>query len=268
MSTLTKNAIRFAVVLFVFALVFSSVHFAMAAVGKDARVTQVFRDVRLLASHAAPRPATLNDNIHAGTAVRTGSDSRAELTFTDQTITRLGANSVFGFGEGGKSYDLGSGAILMYAPKEAGTVKINTAVATAAVSGFTMIYEFHNANWNKCVMIEGDGRVTLTRYPNQSRDLHSGQLIVFRPDATTLPEPEDFDVCKLIKKSRLITQFGKLPSYDLMLSICQRLQTSPLNGKLVDPTNVDALDQNSSAHPHPPPPPPPQPSPDGELRRR
>jgi hypothetical protein len=267
MNKSTKSGIRFAIAIFLVAFAFGSLQLALATVQKDARVTQVFHDVRLLASHAAPRSATVNDNVHAGTAVRTGSDSRAELTFTDQTITRLGANSVFGFGEGGKTYDLGSGAILMYAPKEAGTVKINTAVATAAVSGFTMIYEFHNTTWNKCVLIEGDGTVTLTRYPNQSRNLHSGQLLVFRPDATTLPEPEDFDVCKLIQKSRLITQFGKLPSWDLMLSICQRLQTSPINGKLVDPTNVDALDQNSAAHPHPPPPPP-QGSPVSELRRR
>jgi hypothetical protein len=30
-----------------------------------------------------------------GTAVRTGLESRAELTFTDQTLARLGANTVF-----------------------------------------------------------------------------------------------------------------------------------------------------------------------------
>ena len=62
---------------------------------KDARVTQVIKDVHLLGSKSAPRPATVNDSVGEGTAVRTGGDSRAELTFTDQTITRLGSNTVF-----------------------------------------------------------------------------------------------------------------------------------------------------------------------------
>src|SRR5207245_9516021 len=96
----------------------------VAAEQKQARVTEVIHDVRLLAAKAAARPAAVNDTIHEGTAVRTGTDSRAELTFTDLTLTRLGANTVFSFGAATRTYDLGNGAILMSAPKQAGTVKI------------------------------------------------------------------------------------------------------------------------------------------------
>lgn len=61
---------------------------------KEARVTLVVQDVRLLPSNAAPRPASVNDPVRAGTAVRTCTQSRSELTLTDLTITRLGANTM------------------------------------------------------------------------------------------------------------------------------------------------------------------------------
>src|SRR6202008_1512975 len=68
---------------------------ANASASQEARVSQVIQDVRLLEAHAAPHPAAVNDKITLGTAVRTGVESRAELTFPDLTITRLGANTLF-----------------------------------------------------------------------------------------------------------------------------------------------------------------------------
>src|SRR5436305_12697261 len=92
--------------------------FVYGADQKQARVTEIVHDVRLLASQAAARSATVNDTVNPGTAVRTGTDSRAELTFTDLTLARLGANTVFTFGGGAHTYDLGRGAVLMSAPPQ------------------------------------------------------------------------------------------------------------------------------------------------------
>src|SRR6188472_4209814 len=64
---------------------------------QQARITQVVNDVRLLPNQLAARPAVINDEVKQGTAVRTGRDSRTDLTFSDLTITRLGANTVFSF---------------------------------------------------------------------------------------------------------------------------------------------------------------------------
>ena len=197
---------------------------AFAAEKKEARVTQVIRDVRLLASDAAPRPASLNDSVREGTAVRTGSDSRAELTFFDQTLTRLGANTVFSFGGGRGNYDLKSGAVLMSVPRSAGPVRINTAVAAAAVTGFVAIYEYHAKSWSKFLILEVDGRISLKRHPGESKNLHAGQIIIFRSDATKLPEPQYFNICRLIETSPLIAQFPKLPTWARILSECQKQQ--------------------------------------------
>jgi hypothetical protein len=91
---------------------------------KEAKVTQVIQDVKVLPSNAAPRAAAVNDNVHQGTAVQTGVQSRSELTFKDKTITRLGEKTIFSVGEGARTIDLGSGQFLLYVPKKAGGAKV------------------------------------------------------------------------------------------------------------------------------------------------
>ena len=263
MKTRVPN-LNLVAVISLIAVIFAIGRFMFAAEQKQARVTEVIHDVRLLAPQAAGRPATVNDTVREGTAVRTGSESRAELTFTDLTLTRLGANTVFSFGAAARTYDLGSGAILMSAPKESGTVKITTAVATCAVSGFTCIIEYHSNSWNKIVMPNADGSIWLKRNPHDKRHMHSGQMLVFRPDATVLPEPIDFDVCKLINAGHLITGFTKrLPEWPTLVDLCQRQRVEPVKKKLIDPTSQDIIDQSINARPMEP---IPRPSLPGDLR--
>ncbi|HKR54517.1 MAG TPA: hypothetical protein VJR93_09240, partial [Chthoniobacterales bacterium] len=84
-----------------------------AAELKEARVTEVVKDVKLLPTGAAARPAAVSDEVRDGTAVRTGLESRSELKFPDQTLARLGANTVFSFNEGTRSLNLQDGAMLL-----------------------------------------------------------------------------------------------------------------------------------------------------------
>ena len=102
---------------------------------KAAKVTQVIQDVRVLQSNASSRPAAVNDNVHQGTAVQTGVQSRSELTFKDQTITRLGEKTTFNVGDGPRNIDLGSGQFLIYTPKKAGGAKVKMGPVKAAISG-------------------------------------------------------------------------------------------------------------------------------------
>src|SRR4030095_13004183 len=97
-----------------------------AAQPDQARVSQVIQDVRLLEAHGAPRPAVVNDKVTAGRAVRTGTESRAELTFTGITITRLGANTIFSLTAGAREVELTRGTILLEVPPKAAPVKAST----------------------------------------------------------------------------------------------------------------------------------------------
>lgn len=249
MKTRIRHSNLFAViVLLVFAVAIG--RFVFAADQKQARVTEVIRDVRLLASKTSARPAVVNDMVREGNAVRTGTDSRAELLFLDQTLTRLGANTVFSFGANARTYDLSNGAVLMSAPRETGTVKVNTAVATCAVSGFVAIWEFHKKNWNKVLFLEGDGKVALKKNPNDPRTMHSGQMLIFRPDATVLPQPQNFSVCKVMSNGLLITGFkNKLASMPELVAQCEKEKALPGTTRLLDPTNQNAVDQAMSARP-------------------
>src|SRR6478736_5072662 len=102
---------------------------------KEAKVTQVIQNVQVLPSNAAPRAAAVNDSVRQGTAVQTGVQSRSELTFKDQTITRLGEKTIFSVGEGARTIDLGSGQFLLYATKKASCAKVKMGSVTSAITG-------------------------------------------------------------------------------------------------------------------------------------
>jgi hypothetical protein len=130
--------IQFRLILTIAGLVFalaSGLNEVSADELKEAKVTQVIQDVRVLPLNASPRPAAVNDDVRHGTAVQTGVQSRSELTFKDQTITRLGEKTIFSVGEGPRAINLGSGQFLLYAPKKAGGAKVKMGPVTAAISG-------------------------------------------------------------------------------------------------------------------------------------
>src|SRR5438105_5357956 len=122
---------------------------------KEARVTQIIRDVKLLPNAAPARPAVVNDPVRDGTAVRTGIESRSELIFTDATLARLGANTIFSFTEGTRNLELTDGAMLLRVPQNAGCATINTAAVTAAITGTTIMVEFHKHYYIKFIVLEG-----------------------------------------------------------------------------------------------------------------
>jgi FecR protein len=130
-----RNRIVLLIAAFAFALAVGLPNKISADELKEAKVTQVIQDVRVLPSNAAARPAALNDRVRQGTGVQTGVRSRSELTFKDQTITRLGEKTIFSVGEGPRTLDLGSGQFLLSVPKKAGGAKVKAGVVTAAITG-------------------------------------------------------------------------------------------------------------------------------------
>src|SRR4030095_4538247 len=183
---------------------------------KEARVTQIVRDVKLLPNAAPARPAIVNDKVHDGTAVRTGIESRTELMFTDATLARLGANTIFSFNEGTRNLELTDGAMLLRVPKDVGGAKINTAAVTAAITGTTIMLEFHKNSYIKFIVLEGTGRIFMPNRVGESVLVRAGQMLITKPDAVHLANPVDVDIRKLRKTSRLIRGFGKMGSEDLI----------------------------------------------------
>jgi ferric-dicitrate binding protein FerR (iron transport regulator) len=217
---------------------------SFAAQRKEARVTQVVRDVRLLVSQAAPRPASLNDNVTDGTAIHTGAGSRAELTFPDLTITRVGANSIFSFEQGGRSVDVESGAILLCVPKNSGDARVHGDVLTVGITGTTLLFESHPGSYNKLIILEGAARVALRSHPAQAVFVRAGQILVVQSGATRLPNPVEIDLDRLMKTATLITKFRPLPSLNLIFAVIddQKRAGAQLINPDFTPTELDARD--------------------------
>jgi len=222
-----------------------------AAQRKEARVSQAVRDVNLLAPHAAARPAHLNDNVTDGSAVRTGVDSRAELTFADLTITRIGANSVFSFEENGRNVNVENGTILLRVPRDSGGARIRSSPLTVGITGTTVMFEYHRRTYAKLIVLEGGSEAWLTKYPGNRVRVRAGQMLIVRAGATRLSEPIDIDLDRLLRTATLITAFPPLPSLDLIRNVAntQKKSGSPLINPLIDPTGMGARDVNASTRP-------------------
>jgi FecR protein len=199
-------------------------HASAADSKKDARVTQIIRDVKLLPSDAAARPAIVNDKVHEDTGVRTGGDSRSELTFADLTITRLGSNTIFSFNKAGRNAQVDSGSILLRVPKDSGGGAIKTSAVTVAVTGTTVIFECTRAGKAKLIVLEGGARATLVKHPGQSQYVRAGQMLDVPAGATTLPLPTNVDLNQIMNTYPLITDFPPLPSRDLIVAASQQQQ--------------------------------------------
>jgi hypothetical protein len=209
------------------ALIILQLPAASAAGSKEARVTQIIHEVKLVPEKAAAREAALNDKVAEDTGVRTGGDSRSELTFPDLTITRLGANTIFSFNKSGRTANVDSGSILLRVPKDSGGGTIRSSAVTVAVTGTTVIFEGSRGGRNKLYTLEGSSRVALKTKPGDWRKVLAGQLLDVPPGATTLPMPVNFDVNQLMRTHPLITDFRPLPSYPLIMAVAQQPAPPP-----------------------------------------
>jgi hypothetical protein len=188
---------------------------------KEAKVTQVIHDVRLLPSNASPRPASVNDRVQQDTAVRTGVESRTELTFSDLTITRLGSQTIFSFNAGSRTVNLKSGSILLSVPKGSGGGKIKTAAVTASVTGTKIVMQYHPDHYDFRV-IEGTAdlcqneskNVRLRRRDNEPCPdcivVHAGQMVSGKP-GECFSQPVAFNVAEFIATSELFAGFPAIP---------------------------------------------------------
>src|SRR5438874_1811293 len=220
---------------------------------QQARVSQVIQDVRVLETHGAPRAAAVNDKVTQGMGVRTGAESRAELTFTDLTITRLGANTVFSFKQGSRELDLTSGAVLLQIPPKAPAVKVSTSAVTAAITGGTAL--FATGPPTKFMVLEGIGTFYPTGHPERAVTINGGEMMTMTADRR-MTKPEKFDVKLVLKTSRLIKDFPPLENMPLVMAVVDlqlaEQQLAALNSQALARDLVDVIgttDQNVNANP-------------------
>ena len=183
-----------------------------AAQLKEARVTHVVNDVKLISAHAAPHAAVVGKSVRDGDVIGTGAASHSELILADQAIVRLGPKTTVSFSEATRTMNLGEGAMLFQIPKSAGDVKIKTDAIMTESTGATGIIERHGQFYVKVLVLEGTVRCYLTNRLGESLLVQPGQILITKPDVTALPEPADFDIAREMKTCLLVREFQSLRS--------------------------------------------------------
>jgi hypothetical protein len=221
------------------AILSASLAWVHAAPLTESTVTEIIREVNVLPPGAAtPAAAKLNALVRAPERVRTGAESRTELTAPDRTITRIGANTVFSFETRGRVINLERGSILFHSPKGAGGGTIKSGGASAAILGTTLIVAATADNGFKVIVLEGRGRVTL---PNGSRaTLDAGQMVFVLPAGAGFSPVLDINLGRLVAGSLLVKGFSQeLPSIERINTAVKKQSARIEKGRAVD-TGVSA----------------------------
>ncbi len=177
---------------------------------KSAVITKVVEDVKISENSRAATSASTGQKIGGSSTVLTGRQSRAELSFPDQTVTRIGANSVFRFNSGSRDMSIEKGSFLLQVPKNAGGATIRTATITAAITGTTTLMEYSPDQWVKFICLEGEAQLS-NKYGNKTT-ISPGSMLIMHPDAREFPRPVTVNLTKLVKTSKLTNAavFGQL----------------------------------------------------------
>ncbi|HTB84814.1 MAG TPA: FecR domain-containing protein [Candidatus Sulfotelmatobacter sp.] len=212
---------------------------------KQSKLTQVVNDVEIIsAADQSQKNASVNDVFKMPDILKTGPQSRAELVADDETVTRVGANTIFSFDPANRTIDLKQGSLLFHSPHGKGGGTIHTGSATASVLGTTLIITTTPSGGFKVLDLEGSVEVNFLNGLNQK--LAPGQMSFVLPGGNQLSPIVVFRLDDLTKNSRLVGGFhNQLASLPLILQQVQKQLAAIAAGKLGDTGLLVGSDGNS-----------------------
>jgi len=214
--------------------------------------TEIVKQVNVVAATTkTAEPANVNEIVKAPDLVRTGPESRAELTAPDQTITRVGANTVFSFEPTGRDINLEKGNVLFHSPAGKGGGTIRSGGAAAAVLGTTLIVSSTGTGGFKVILLEGKGKVTLGN--GKSAALKAGQLVFVLPGQTSFGPVLTINLGKLVAGSQLVTGFANPLSSMPLIQAAIDAQNKLIAKKRVEDTGLTPEDFGKRHQPSRPP---------------
>ncbi len=199
--------------------------YVLAEPFQQAEITRKVNTVSLVEKQAS-KPAEVGDVVKGSTAVKTGSDSRAELQFPDMTLTRLGANTLFSFETGGRAMSLESGTMLFSSPKGKGGGQVQAGAVTAAVTGTEFLLSRLANGDIQLVVLEGKVKLFFTDDPEKSRVYRAGESVTIPKGSTVIPNGVTINLRRLIATSRLLEggNLGPLPRQAVLIRVADSQQ--------------------------------------------
>ncbi len=208
---------------------------ALASPQNEARITRIVKDVQLVTAEGVSRPGAINDEVREGATIRTGQESRGELTFADGIVARLSANTHFTIENGKRDLDLKEGALLLETPRSARGAKLSSKEVSIAIAGTTVVFESYPTHF-KLLVLDGTGRLYRPHHLGDSVLVRPGQMVFGRVEAP-LSDPVDFDLSRFLKTCRFITDFSPLRSQPQMAKEIAKQQHEKSEKGLID-TNL------------------------------
>jgi hypothetical protein len=184
------------------ALLAASAAPVFSATPAETRITHAVREVRCDPPATSNRAAAAHAVIANGTTLRTGARSRAEVTFGDLTVSRLGAESEMTVENGARNLRLHRGTLLLDIPRLHHKARVRIGALTASGSGTTVLIAHAPGDSVKVLVLAGTLRLTVAGWIGDSIALTPGKMLMAKPDVRTLPAPVDVDT--LVKTSSLI----------------------------------------------------------------
>ncbi|MFP4300379.1 MAG: FecR domain-containing protein, partial [Spirulinaceae cyanobacterium] len=144
-----------------------------------ATIAALRNQVRLIRKNQAARAARVADVIAPGDAIATAANSLAELRFNDNSLARLGAQTVFRFNAGTRAVDLSRGTALMLIQPGQGSSTIRTPNAAAGING-SAIFCRYNPETDTTVFgaLTDSGIEIFNADGSQRLELKGGQMAV------------------------------------------------------------------------------------------
>ena len=213
-------------------LVGVSVTALAAASLTESTFTEIIKDAKVVAATTkSATPAQTNEVFRVPDLVRTGPDSRVEMTAPDNTITRIGANTVFTFEPLERTIQLKKGSVLFHAPAGAGGGSIKYHGTAAAVLGTTIICTVLPDGSFKTLVLEGQGQVTLRA--GWAVTLNAGEMLTVRPDGNGFGPVMIFGLEDVVSRLQLVNGFSHpLSSLPLIAAAIQHQNQQIAAGNL------------------------------------
>jgi len=201
---------------------------------KQAKFTQVVNKVAVFsAQKKISHPVVVNDIFKMPDLLRTGPNSRAELVAADDTITRVGANTIFSYDNANRTIDLEQGSLLFHSPHGKGGGTIRTPSASAGVIGTTIIVTCTPDGGFKVLDLEGEVQIIFRNGLRQT--LEPGEMTFVLPGGKERAPILIFRLDEEIEGSLLVSGFTQpLPSMPRINTEVTRQLVQILNNQAVD----------------------------------
>lgn len=143
----------------------------------QATVAAIRNRVRFIPQNQSPRNARTTDTLRPGDSLATATGSTADLRFNDNSLARLGEQTVFRFAPRLRSVDLANGTLLLLVPPGNGGTSVRTPNAAVGISGSALFVRYIQESDTTLIgALTTSGIMAFNGDATESVELQGGQM--------------------------------------------------------------------------------------------